>query len=212
MPAAPDRTTAVIPTAKLADYLLAPDPSRRSSKAPIALAAKACRGDTLAMPRLSLIAALALAFSATAQAQTAPKGWKVETTPNVWIATSPEAVRLAYYPVVKSRATFVFWFEEEGLRRTYGFGRTVGNEDPSRRTMDPDAGPLLAQSRTLVEANGAQTAVMSYAWETKQGRQMAQIVLPVTVGVASPAYKAAFAELTAAWKADFAWTPAPKAG
>ncbi len=164
------------------------------------------------MSRLTLIAALALALAGAANAQTAPKGWKVESTPNVWIATSPEAVRLAYYPAVKSRATFVFWFEDEGLRRTYGFGRKVGNQDTTQRTMDPDAGPLLAQSRTLVEANGAQTAVMTYAWETKQGRQMAQIVLPVTVGAASPAYKAAFAELTAAWKAGFAYVPAPKAG
>ena len=76
--------------------------------------------------------------------------------------------------------------------------------------MDPDAGAFLAQTRTLESASRVHTAVLSYAWETRQGRQLAQIVMPLT-GADSPAYNAAFAELTAAWKTGIAYVPPEKA-
>jgi hypothetical protein len=153
--------------------------------------------------------AIALTLTSAAHAQTAPKGWKVDAGANAWIATSPEQVRLIYYPVVKSKATFVYWFEDEGLRRTQGLGGAVRAQEAAVRTMTPEAGAFLAQTRTIESANRARTAVLSYAWETRQGRQLVQIAMPIT-GAESPAYKAAFAELTAAWKAGVAYTPPEK--
>jgi hypothetical protein len=155
--------------------------------------------------RLSLILA-ALAFAATAYAQTAPKGWKVETNPAAWIATSPEHVKLAFYPAVKNAATFVYWFEDEGLRHTYAYGRTIRSQEATKTTTDPDAGALLAQARVL-EEGGARFAVLSYAWQTPKGKQLAQIVMPGSVSRDSPAYKAALDEITAAWKSRFAYQP-----
>jgi hypothetical protein len=155
---------------------------------------------------LTLIAALALC--AAAQAQTAPKGWKVEASANAWVATSADHVRLAFYPAAKSKAAFVFWFQDEGLRHAFAYGRTVGNEAQAVSTMDPDAGRLMAQSRTLLDATGAQVAVLSYAWDAPQGRQLAQIVMPVAAAQ-GPACNAAFAELTKAYKSGFAYIAAP---
>ena len=152
-----------------------------------------------------LIAALAL--SATAHAQTAPKGWKTDASANAWLATSPDQkVRLAFYPAVKNSSTFVYWFEDEGLRRTYAYGRTVTNQDATRGATDPEAGPLLAKSRML-DIGGAPVAVLSYGWQTGKGKQLVQIILPATAKD-SPAYKAAFDEITAAWKAGAAYVPA----
>lgn len=153
--------------------------------------------------------AIALTITSAAHAQTAPKDWKVEADANAWTATSPEQVRLVFYPAVKSKATFVYWFEDEGLRRTQGLGGAVRAQEPAERTMTPDAGAFLAQTRTLEAANRVHTAVLSYAWETKQGRQLAQIAMPLT-SAESPAYKAAFAEVTRAWKAGVAYMPSEK--
>lgn len=162
------------------------------------------------MSRLALLSfAAALCLIAPVHAQTAPKGWKVEAGANSWIASSPEQVRLVFYPAVKSRSTFVYWFEDEGLRRTQGFGGAVRAQEPAVSSMDPDAGAFLAQTRTIEAANRAQTAVLSYAWETRQGRQLAQILLPITLGTESPAYKAAFEQLTAAWKSGVTYAPKP---
>jgi len=161
------------------------------------------------MLRLVPILAIVLALASPAHAQTAPKDWKVEAGADVWIASSPEQVRLIFYPAVKSKATFVYWFEDEGLRRTQGLGGVVRAQEPAERTMDPAAGAFLAQTRTIEAANRARTAVLSYAWETKQGRQLVQIAMPLT-SAESPAYKAAFAELTAAWKAGVAYMPPEK--
>ncbi|MDP3739424.1 MAG: hypothetical protein Q8R02_18695 [Hyphomonadaceae bacterium] len=159
------------------------------------------------MLRLALLSLIALSLGAPTYAQTAPKGWKVDAGANSWTATSPEQVRLVFYPAVKSRSTFVYWFEDEGLRRTQGFGGTVRAQDPAERSMDPDAGAFLAQTRTIESANRVRTAVLSYAWETRQGRQLAQIVMPLALGTESPAYKAAFEQLTAAWKSGVAYAP-----
>jgi hypothetical protein len=161
------------------------------------------------MLRLATLIAL-LTFAASAHAQTAPKGWKLETTPNLWMATAPEQVRLVFYPAVKSRATFVYWFEDEGLRRTYGFGLNVRAQGPALRTMEPDAGAFMAQTRTISAADKSETAVQSYAWETPKGRQLVQIVMPVALAE-SPAYKAAFEEITRAWRAGVAYVPAKPA-
>lgn len=158
------------------------------------------------MFRTALLAAV-LALSATATAQTAPKGWKVETNATGWYATSSENVRLAYYPAAQSKASTVFWFEGEGLRHAYAYGRQVMNQAASVSTVDPKAGQLYAQSRTLIDAAGNQIAVLSYAWETPKGRQLAQIIMPVAAS-RSASYDAAFAELTRDYKAGFSYTPA----
>jgi hypothetical protein len=156
--------------------------------------------------RLALIAA-ALALSATAHAQTAPKGWKTDASANAWLATSPDQkVRLAFYPAVKNSSALVFWFEDEGLRRTSAYGRTVLNQETTRSTTDPEAGPLLAQSRML-DIGGAPIAVLTYGWQTGKGKQLVQMILP-PAAKDSPAYKAAFEEITAAWKAGVVYTPA----
>jgi hypothetical protein len=64
------------------------------------------------------------------------------------------------------------------------------------------------------DAKGVRTAVYSYAWQSPKGKQLALIVLPYAVagGQDSPAFKAAFDELTAAWKSGVAYTPAAKPG
>ena len=157
-----------------------------------------------------LAAALVVLLSASAHAQTAPAGWKLDVTPNVWIATSPERVRLAFYPAVKSTATFIFWFEDEGLRRTFAFSRNVKGQGATETTLQPPAPRLLAQGRTITDAAGARTAVYSYGWETPKGKQLVQILLPESVSQESPAYKAAFDEMTRAWKATLAYAPAEK--
>jgi hypothetical protein len=158
------------------------------------------------MLRFALLAAV-LAFSATAHAQTAPKGWKVDASASAWLATSPDQkVRLAYYPAVKNSSTFVYWFEDEGLRRTYAYGRTITNQDASKRTTGPEGGPLLAQSRML-DVGGAPIAVLSYAWQTSKGKQLVQIILPSTAKD-STSYKAALDEITAAWKSGASYAPA----
>ena len=159
--------------------------------------------------RAFLIAAV-LALLPAAHAQTAPAGWKLDVTPNVWIATSPERVRLAFYPAAKSTATFIFWFEDEGLRRTYAFSRNVKSQAATETTVQPPAPRLLAQGRTIADAAGARTSVYSYGWETPKGKQLVQILLPASVGVESAAYKAAFDEMTRAWKAKLVYTPAEK--
>lgn len=156
----------------------------------------------------NVVLAAVLAFSASAYAQTAPKGWKVETSAAGWTASSPDQVRVAFYPAVKNAATFVYWFEDEGLRRTYAYGRTIRSQEPTKRTTDADAGPLLAQSRVLADPGAARLAVYSYAWQTPKGKQLAQIVLPEAVGKESPAFKAALDEITAAWKSGVAYSPA----
>ncbi|HVY87809.1 MAG TPA: hypothetical protein VG942_03025 [Hyphomonadaceae bacterium] len=163
------------------------------------------------MFRTTILAAVAaLSFCAAAHAQTAPKGWKVETNITGWYATSPESVRLAYYPVAQSKASVVFWFEAEGLRYSYAYGKSVVNQASSVSTVDPKAGRLLAQSRTLLDAAGNQVAVLSYAWETPKGRQLAQIIMPVAAS-RSASYDTAFAQLTKDYKAGFAYTPEPPA-
>jgi hypothetical protein len=158
------------------------------------------------MIRLAFIAA-ALALSATAHAQTAPKGWKVDASANAWLATSPDQkVRLAFYPAVKNASAFVFWFQDEGLRRTAAYGRNVINQDEPRNTTDPEAGLLLAQSRIL-DIGGAPVAVVTYGWQTGKGKQLVQMILPPAAKDSS-AYKAAFDEITAAWKAGVVYIPA----
>jgi hypothetical protein len=156
------------------------------------------------MRLILLIAALTL--STTAEAQTAPKGWKVDASAGAWLATSPDQkVRLAFYPAVKNSSTFVFWFRDESLRRTSAYGRNVINEDPAKTTTDPNAGPLLAQSRTL-DISGAPIGILSYGWETGRGKQLVQIILSASEKD-GPAYQAAFSEITAAWKAGTVYTP-----
>jgi hypothetical protein len=156
--------------------------------------------------RLALLAAV-LALTSTAHAQTAPKGWKTDASANAWLATSPDQkVRLAFYPAVKNSSALVFWFQDEGLRRTSAYGRTIINQDEPESAADPNAGPLLAQSRVL-DIGGAAVAVLSYGWQTGKGKQLVQIVLPVTAKD-SPAYKAALDEITAAWKAGVVYAPA----
>ncbi|HEV7693452.1 MAG TPA: hypothetical protein VGO52_21645 [Hyphomonadaceae bacterium] len=158
------------------------------------------------MLRFTLLIA-ALALSATAHAQTAPKGWKIDASANAWLATSPDQkVRLAFYPVVKNASAFVFWFQDEGLRRTSAYGRTVINQDEPESTTNPEAGPLLAQSRML-NIGGAPIAVLTYGWQTGKGKQLVQMILP-PAAKDSPAYKAAFEEITAAWKAGVVYAPA----
>jgi len=157
--------------------------------------------------RLAILIAAALALTVPAHAQTAPKGWKVDASANAWLATSPDQkVRLAFYPAVKNASALVFWFQEEGLRRTSAYGRNVTNQDEPRNTTDPEAGPLLAQSRML-DIGGAPIAVVTYGWQTGKGKQLVQIILPPTAKD-SPAYKAAFDEITAAWKSGVAYAPA----
>lgn len=157
--------------------------------------------------RFAILLAAALALVSTAHAQTAPKGWKTDASANAWLATSPDQkVRLAFYPAVKNASTFVYWFEDEGLRRTYAYGRTVLNQDDTKSTTDPEAGPLLAKSRML-DIGGAPVAVLTYGWQTGKGKQLVQMILP-PAAKDSPAYKAAFEEITAAWKAGVVYAPA----
>jgi hypothetical protein len=158
------------------------------------------------MLRLALLAAV-LALSAAAHAQTAPKGWKTDASANAWLATSPDQkVRLAFYPAVKNSSALVFWFQDEGLRRTSAYGRTIINQDEPETTTDPNAGPLLAQSRML-DISGAAVAVHTYGWQTGKGKQLAQIILAASAKD-SPAYKAALDEIAAAWKAGMVYAPA----
>jgi hypothetical protein len=158
----------------------------------------------------SILTALALSGAAYAQAacaQTAPKGWKVDASADAWLATSPDQkVRLAFYPAVKNASAFVFWFQDEGLRRTSAYSRTIINQDEPETATDPKVGPLLGQARML-NISGAALAVQSYGWQTGKGKQLVQIILPATAKD-SPAYKAALEEITAAWKAGVAYTPA----
>ena len=64
----------------------------------------------------------------------------------------------------------------------------------------------------MLEEGGVRFAVLSYAWQTPKGKQLAQMVVPHSVNRESPAYKAALDEITAAWKAGFAYQPAAPAG
>ncbi len=162
------------------------------------------------MFRHAAVAVLAALSIAAAHAQTAPKGWKVEANATAWIAMSPEQVRLAYYPVAKTPSAMAFWFEAEGLRHAYAYGKKVANQASAVATVDPDVGRLLGQSRTVLDAGNNQIAVMSYAWDTTKGHQLAQIIMPVSEAK-SAAYDTAFAELTKAYKAGFAYTPAAPA-
>ena len=162
------------------------------------------------MFRFAAVAVLAALSIAAANAQMAPKGWKVTANTNAWIAASPEQVRLAYYPVAKTQSAIAFWFEAEGLRHAYAYGKSVANQAEAAASVDPQAGRLLGQSRTLLDAGANQIAVMSYAWETPKGHQLAQIIMPVSEAK-SAAYDTAFAELTKAYKAGFAYTPAAPA-
>jgi hypothetical protein len=164
------------------------------------------------MFRRAVLASLVALSIAAAHAQSAPKGWKVEVNANAWIAMSPEQVRLAYYPVAKTQSAMAFWFEDEGLRHAYAYGKSVANQASAAVSVDPEAGRLLGQSRTLLDAGANQIAVMSYAWDTPKGHQLAQIVMPVSQAK-SAAYDTAFAELTKAYKAGFAYVPViPGAG
>lgn len=175
------------------------------------LAPSLLRRDTRFMFRSALATALsALALCSAASAQTAPDGWKVEPLPGAWNATSPTSdVRLVYYPAVKSSASLVYWFDEEALRRSYAYGKQVGSQAPARASVDPEAGRLIAQSRVMLDANRAEIAVLSYAWRTPQGYQLAQIVMPIA-SQGGPAFDAAFAEIDRAYKSQTAYTPSEK--
>jgi hypothetical protein len=182
-----------------------PSRSSRADTQPFVLALAASERKNVLMLRRALIAAVLLLASA-AHAQTAPKGWTVEATPNAWVATSPEKVTLAFYPPEKNSNPFVFWFEQAGLRRTFHYGSKIVQQDEPRPTTDPDAGPLIAQGRTI-EASGTRTSVLSYGWQTPKGKQLAQIIFPSGVKPDSPAYTAALDEINRAWKAKLAYTP-----
>src|SRR3982751_224447 len=81
----------------------------------------------------SILTALALSGAAYAQAacaQTAPKGWKGDASGAAWPAASPDQKGLlAFSAAVKSASAFVFWFQDEGLRRTSAYSRTIINQD-----------------------------------------------------------------------------------
>lgn len=161
----------------------------------------------------------AMGFSAvlasSAFAQTAPDGWKVFTTSGAWVAQSPgaagEQVELVAWPAEKSRATFDFWFEERGLalaRALPGHDWTaVKTQARTEASLQPPHPRILAQARVLVDRSGAEAGVYTYAWQTPKGRQIVQIVMPVKVGKQSPAYRAAFDQMSAFWRSGEVYSP-----
>ncbi len=165
---------------------------------------------------LRFTVAAAMLFAPAAFAQTAPDGWPVSEAGGVWVATSSPVpggrVQLVVWPAESSRSAFDFWFEERGLalaRKLPGFDRhTVKGQDRTQTMLTPPHPRLLAQTRVLQTASGEQTGVYTYGWQTPKGRQIAQIVLPAEAGQASPAYKAAFAQLSVFWKSGEVYKPA----
>ena len=165
---------------------------------------------------LRSVLALGVLSSSAAFAQTAPEGWSVKQDGEVWVATSTAVaggrVQFVAWPAETSRSAFDFWFDERGLalaRKLPGFEQhVVARQDKTQAMLTPPHPRLLAQTRVLQTASGEQTGVYTYGWQTPKGRQIAQIVLPAEAGQASPAYKAAFAQLTAFWKSGEVYKPA----
>jgi len=158
------------------------------------------------MLRRFALASLALALSGVAHAQTAPKGWKVDAAASAWTAEAPDHLKLVFYPAEKSSSTFVYWFEDAGERRARLYGAREVGAEKSVMSFNPEAGQFYAQSR-MMEGTAKPFAVLSYGWKAKQGKQLAQIILPPGATTQSASYKAAFEQLTAAWKTGVAYAP-----
>lgn len=156
--------------------------------------------------RLMILLALPAAVAA-ASAQTAPAGWDVKATEQAWIATSPahgkgDRVRIVFYPVVKASGEIEAWFDGQVARRTKDLGMMIYREPEIVRQTSPSVAPLLRRAATLSRFGQIRSNIaMNFGYETREGRQFVQIIMPASPGKPSAAYLAAVEHVATAWAA-----------
>lgn len=165
------------------------------------------------MIRLLLMILVLQAAGSNALAQTAPAGWQVSATKQAWIATSPaqangDRVRIVFYPVVKGSGELDAWFDEQVAQRTKGLGMMIYREPAIGRQESPSVSPLLRRAATLSRFGQIRSNIaMNFAYETSEGRQFVQIIMPAAPGKPSAAYLAALDQVAAGWGAGVVFRP-----
>jgi len=156
--------------------------------------------------RLMILLALPAAVAA-ASAQTAPAGWDVKATEQAWIATSPahgkgDRVRIVFYPVVKASGEIEAWFDGQVARRTKDLGMMIYREPAIGRQISPSVSPLLRRVAVLSRFGQIRSNIAAnFGYETREGRQFVQIIMPASPGKPSATYLAALDQVTASWGA-----------
>ena len=162
---------------------------------------------TFQIRRITFGVALAsLLAAAGASAQTALAGWQAKATQQSWIATSPaqnngDRVRLVFYPVAKASGEIDAWFDAEIVQRTKGKGILFFQDPTIHRNLGLLPSPLLRRVAALSRIGQARSIVVAnFGYETNEGRQFAQIIMPAWPGKPSEAYLSAVNQVMAAWK------------
>lgn len=156
--------------------------------------------------RLVILLAL-LAAAAAASAQTAPAGWQVKATEQAWIATSPaqgngDRVRIVFYPLMKASGELDAWFDGQVAQRTKGLGMMIYRDPEIGRQVSPSVSPLLQRAATLSRFGQARSTIaVNFGYETHEGRQFVQIIMPAWPGKPRTAYLAALDQVAAGWGA-----------
>lgn len=156
----------------------------------------------LLLVMLAWPAAVAAAVAA-ASAQTAPAGWQVKATQQAWIATSPaqangDRVRLIFYPVVKASGELDAWFDGQVAQRTKRMGMMIYRTPGIDRQVAPSLSPLLRRVATLSRFGQVRSTISAnFGYQTNDGRQFVQIIMPAWPGKPSAAYLAALEQVAA---------------
>ncbi len=166
------------------------------------------------MIRLLLVMLLWLAAVTGALAQTAPAGWQVKAAQQAWIATSPaqgngDRVRIVFYPVVKASGELDAWFDGQIGLRTKGMGMKIFQTAIERQEA-PSLSPLLRRMATLSRFGQVRSTIAAnFGYETNEGRQFVQIIMPAWPGKPTAAYLAALDQVAAGWGTSVIYRPSP---
>ena len=164
------------------------------------------RGKT-AMIRLLAMMLVVQAAVSSALAQTAPAGWEVSATKQAWVATSPaqangDRVRIVFYPVVKARGELDAWFDGQVAQRTKGLGMMIYQDPAIGREVAPPLSPLLRRVAALSRFGQARSTIAAnFGYETGEGRQFVQVIMPAWPGKPRADYLAAVEQVAAGWRA-----------
>lgn len=164
------------------------------------------------MTRLAVVAVAALALGSAAIAQNAPPGWTIQKSVGEWIASSSDQgrglrVRLVYKAVAPINGALTLWFPEahQAAAREFGEITAVGRIDT---VYQPGMPPMVASSIAVKPPQGGRAAVVAYAYDTAQGRQLVMIYLPSTLSKRNPAYRLAFSSMDEYWRTEGVYAPA----
>lgn len=167
--------------------------------------------------RLMILLALPAAV-AGASAQTAPAGWQVKATGQSWIATSPaqgngDRVRIVFYPLVQAEGELDAWFDGQIAQRTKDLGMMIYRDPAIGRQVSPSVSPLLRRVATLSRFGQIRSTIaVNFGYETREGRQFVQVIMPAWPGKPSAAYLTALDQVAAGWSAGVVFrqsTPVP---